>query len=116
MRGETVAIGALAVLASTMGAISWRAWDLQRGHRLAMRCVRPGMTMAQVRTVLGRPRAVWTGDAPLRAALRSEGAVEQRQPPEGWRRALVYPTTRHTRMVVLLDARGRTTAVLDYGT
>ena len=97
-----------------MGAMAWRAWGLQGNHRQALQCVRPGMTAAQVRTVLGRPRTEWYHEAPLRAVLAAE-KMPQRQPPSGWQRALVYPTTRHTRLVVLLDARGRTTAVLDYG-
>jgi hypothetical protein len=115
MRREPLAIAALTVMASTMGAIAWRAWDLQSGHRQAMQCVRPGMTARQVRTVLGRPRTVWYHEAPLQAVLNAE-KMPLRQPPSGWLRAMVYPTTRNTRMVVLLDARGRTTAVLDYGT
>jgi hypothetical protein len=115
MRYEPMAIAALTVMASTMGSMASRAWSMQGNHRQAMQCVRPGMTAAQVRTVLGRPRAVWTGAGPLKAALKREGAPMQR-PPSGWRQALVYPTTNNTRLVVLLDARGRTTAVLDYGT
>ena len=115
MRGEPVAIAALAVMASTMGTMAWRGWHLQTNHRQAMQCVRPGMTAAQVRTVLGRPRTVWYHEAPLQAVLEAE-KMPFRQPPAGWQSAMVYPTTRHTRMVVLLDERGRTTAVLDYGT
>src|SRR5262249_57016809 len=112
MRGNTVAIGALAVLASTMGSIAWRAWDLQCGHRQAMLCVRPGMTASQVRTVLGWPRTVWHHEAPLEAVLQSGGALAQREPPPGWRRALVYRTAPHSRLVVLLAQRGRTPAIL----
>jgi hypothetical protein len=115
MRFEPVAIAALTVMASTMGAMACRAWDQQENHRQAMQCVRPGMTAWQVRTVLGRPRAVWTGAGRLKAVLKAEGGLLQRRPPTGWRRALVYPTTRNSRLVVLLDGRGRTTAVLDYG-
>lgn len=115
MRYEPVAIAALTVMASTMGAIAWRGWDMQSGHRQAMQCVRPGMTAGQVRTVLGRPRTVWYHEAPLQAVLNGENKP-LRRPPSGWLRALVYPTARNSRMVVLLDERGRTTAVLDYGT
>jgi hypothetical protein len=116
MRWQQMAVGVLTGLASTLGTMAGLAWHGQRGHWQTMKCVRPGMTAAQVRRVLGPPRAVWTGAAPLRAALKAEGPALKRQPPTGWRRALVYRTTIHTRMVVLLDGRGRTTDVLDYGT
>src|SRR5919197_1248457 len=115
MRGEPVAIAALTVMASTMGAMAWKGWALQGNHRQALQCVRLGMTLAQVRTVLGRPRTEWYHEAPLQAVLAGE-KMPLRRPPTGWLRALVYPTTRHTRLVVLLDDRGRTTAILDYGT
>ena len=115
MRGEPVAIAALAVIASTMGTMAWRGYYLQSNHRQAMQCVRPGMTARQVRTVLGRPRTVWYHEAPLQAVLEGE-KMPFRRSPDGWQSAMVYPTTRHTRMVVLLDGRGRTTAILDYGT
>jgi hypothetical protein len=74
------------------------------------------MTAAQVRRLLGPPKIVWTGEKRLEAALNPRGAELERRPPEGWRRAYVYPTTFHSRMVVLLDKRGRTTAIVDYGT
>jgi hypothetical protein len=96
--------------------MAWLAWDTQAHHRQTLLCVRPGMTSAQVRHLLGPPKMVWTGEAPLQAALNPKGAVPERRPPEGWRRAYVYPTTFHSRMVVLLDKRGRTTAIVDYGT
>lgn len=116
MRWQQMAVGVLTGLASTLATMAGVAWHMQRGHWQTMQCVRPGMTAAQVRRVLGPPRAVWTGAAPLRAALKGEGPALERQPPTGWRRAFVYRTTVHTRMVVLLDGRGRTTGVLDYGT
>jgi hypothetical protein len=116
MRWQQMAIGVLTGLASTLGTMAWLAWDTQRGHREALQSVRPGMTAAQVRQALGPPKTVWTGPAPLRAALSTERSPLKRKPPTGWRRALVYPTTLHTRVVVLLDKRGRTTAVLDYET
>src|SRR5947209_2449969 len=116
MRWQQIAIGVLTGLASTMESMAWLAWDMQRDHRQALQRVRPGMTAAQVRKALGPPRAVWTGPAPLKAALKAEGMPLERRTPTGWRCALVYPTTFHTRLVVLLDRRGRTTAVLDYGT
>jgi hypothetical protein len=116
MRWQQMAIGVLTGLASTLGTLAGLSWHMQSGHRETMECVRPGMTAAQVRHVLGRPRTVWTGAAPLRAALRAEGPALKRPTPTGWRRAFVYRTTVHTRMVVLLDGRGRTTGVLDYGT
>ena len=96
--------------------MAWLAWDTQRDHRQTLLCVRPGMTAAQVRRLLGPPKVVWTGEKPLKAALNPNGSELQRQPPEGWRRAYVYPTAVHSRMVVLLDKRGRTTAIVDYGT
>lgn len=116
MRWQQMAIGVLTGLASTLGTLAGITWNLQRGHWQTMQCVRPGMTAWQVRKVLGPPRAVWTGAAPLQAALKREGPELKRAAPDGWRRALVYRTTVHTRLVVLLDRRGRTTAVLDYGT
>jgi hypothetical protein len=116
MRWQQMAIGVLAGLASTLGSLAWLTWDAQREHRQVLRSVRPGMTAAEVRATLGPPRTVWTGPAPLQAALHSEGMPLERRPPSGWHRAFVYPTTLHTRVVVLLDGRGRTTAVLDYGT
>jgi len=116
MSWQQMAIGVLTGLASTLGSMACVAWEMQRGQWQTVECVRPRMTAAQVRTVLGPPRTVWTGAAPLQAALKAEGPALKRQAPTGWRRALVYRTTVHTRMVVLLDARGRTTAVLDYGT
>lgn len=116
MRWQQMAIGVLTGLASTLATLAGLTWNLQRDHRATLECVRPGMTAAQVRRVLGPPRAVWTGAAPLRAALHAESPVLNLQPPSGWRRAFVYRTTVHMRMVVLLDGRDRTTGVLDYGT
>jgi hypothetical protein len=116
MRWQQMAIGVLAGLASTLGSLAWLTWDAQSEHRQVLQSVRPGMSAAQVRAALGPPRTVWTGPAPLQAALQADGLPLERQPPRGWRRAFVYPTTLHTRVVVLLDGRDRTTAVLDYGT
>lgn len=116
MRWQQVAVGVLTGLASTFGSMAWLAWDTQRDHRQTLLCVRPGMTAAQVRRLLGPPKVVWTGEKPLKAALNPQGSELERRPPEGWRRAYVYPTAVHSRMVVLLDKRGRTTAVVDYGT
>jgi hypothetical protein len=116
MRWQQMAIGVLTGLASTLVTLAGLSWNLQRGHWQTLECVRPGMTAAQVRQVLGPPRVVWKGAAPLRAVLRAEGPALNLQAPTGWRRAFVYRTTLHMRMVVLLDGRGRTTGVLDYGT
>src|SRR5438270_9142693 len=99
MRWQQVAIGMLAGLAGTLGTMAMQAWDIQRDHRQTLMCVRPGMRAWQVRTLLGPPRTVWLAAAPLRAALRAEGGPLP-QTPTGWRRAFVYPTTVHTRMVV----------------
>src|SRR5436190_12073209 len=109
MRWQQVAVSVLTGLASTLGSMAWLAWDTQRDHRQTLLCVRPGMTAAQVRHLLGPPRMVWTGEARLHAAMNPAGTEGERRPPEGWRRAYVYPTTPHSRMVVLLDKRGRTT-------
>ena len=88
MRGEPVAIAALTVIASTMGAMAWSAWGLQGHHRQALQCVRPGMTAAQVRTVLGRPRTEWYHEEPLRAVL---AAAFEAELAGSW--ALAMPTT-----------------------
>ena len=116
MRWQQMAIGVLTGLASTLSTLAGIAWNMQRGHWQTMECVRPGMRAWQVKRVLGPPRAVWKEEAPLHAALTGAGSALKREAPPGWRRGLVYRTTVHTRLVVLLDARGRTTAVLDYGT
>jgi hypothetical protein len=116
MRWQQVAVGVLTGLASTLGSMGWLAWDAQRDHRETLLSVRQGMTAAQVRRLLGPPKVVWTGKASLQAALNPRGTEMERRPPTGWRRAYVYPTTSHTRMVVLLDKRGRATGILDYGT
>ena len=116
MRWQQVAVGVLTGLASTLGSMAWLAWDTQRDHRETLLCVRRGMTTAQVRRLLGPPKLVWTGEAPLQAALNPRGTEWEQRPPEGWRRAYVYPTSVHSRMVVLLDKRGRATGIVDYGT
>jgi hypothetical protein len=116
MRWQQAAVGVLTGLAGTLGSMAWLAWDTQGHQRMTLLSVRQGMTAAQVRHLLGPPKMVWTGKARLQAALNPRGSELKRCPPEGWRRAYVYPTTVHTRMVVLLDKRGRTTGILDYGT
>src|SRR2546422_5263628 len=83
MRWQQMAIGVLAGLASTLGSLAWLTWDAQREHRQVLQSVRAGMTAAEVRATLGPPRTVWTGPAPLQAALQAEGMPLEPRTPSG---------------------------------
>jgi len=68
MSWQQMAIGVLTGLASTLASMACVAWEMQRSQWQTLQCVRPGMTAAQVRTVLGPPRTVGAGAAPLARA------------------------------------------------